>query len=56
MKKTYIQPNVEAIEMTIKQPVLIAMSGDSSEFGKGGSQRDGDYTVNGRGFDFDDEE
>lgn len=58
MKKAYIQPSVEAIVVMVKQPMLEAMSGASSTFGSdsGIQHESGSYVVNGRSFDFDDED
>ena len=58
MKKTYIEPFVKAIEL--EMPLLISLSGDNAKsmFGNGTGEQpvEGTPTVNGRGFDFDDEE
>ena len=57
MKKTYIQPSIEAIKIKMQNAVLVAMSGGGSPFGPGSGQQpvSGTPTVNSREFDYDED-
>ena len=45
MKKTYMEPSAKVVNIRIKQPLLVALSGGDSEFGPGGEQPEGGTPV-----------